>query len=118
MDARRLLTVPQRIKGSVIIAHAMNDWDIPYTHSEVLFDAFVEPHLSLGSQPLELDWTTRVARRKEIVRSREVDRFGSVEEMEEEGRKVILVKTFAGGHDYLGVQEGVQDMIRTTFGLV
>jgi len=32
-----------------------------------------------------------------------------------EKRDVVLVKTLAGGHDYLGIQEGLVDIIGQTF---
>lgn len=115
----------------MLIAHAENDWEIPYTHSEVLFGAFLEPYLPEISVPQNggtfsaEDWAhfkiqseTRSVRRSDIVQRRELRNFGTIEEFEAEGRKVVFVKTLAGGHDYLGVQEGVQDMIRTSFRLV
>ena len=115
----------------MLIAHAEDDWDIPYAHSEVIFDAFLEPYLPEISVPqygrtLSIeDWAqfkieseARSDRRSDIVQRKELRNFGTVEEFEAEGKKVVLVKTLAGGHDYLGVQEGVQDMIRTSFGLV
>jgi len=54
--------------------------------------------------------------REEIVTSVELHNFGTVHEFTDSGRKVVFVQTLAGGHDYLGVQEGVQDAIRQTFG--
>jgi len=114
-----------------LIAHAENDWDVPYAHSEVLFGAFLEPYLPEMSVPQNggtlsaEDWEqfkiqseARSVRRNDIVQRKELRNFGTVEEFEAGGRKVVFVKTLAGGHDYLGVQEGVQDMIRTSFGLV
>ncbi|KAG5351127.1 hypothetical protein C0989_007833 [Termitomyces sp. Mn162] len=121
------LEVVPRIKGPVLIAHAEDDWDIPYTHSHVLFDAFMKPLLPLVDIPDSLtltqeSWETFSAERKvwitkraEILRTTELQNFGTVTEFEEEGRKVVFLKTLAGGHDYLGIQEGVQDLIRTVF---
>jgi abhydrolase domain-containing protein 12 len=43
--------------------------------------------------------------------------FGRIDEFSEDGRKVVLVKTLAGGHDYLGLQEGLQDIIGRTFAI-
>ncbi|KAJ7695708.1 Alpha/Beta hydrolase protein [Mycena rosella] len=120
-----------RIKGPVLIAHAENDWDIPYSHSEALFNMFLEPLLP-PSTPLpsnavsltEEEWATftaQAAKRKEaraeIVTTVALHNFGTVHEFTEPERKVIFVQTLAGGHDYLGVQEGVQDVIGRTFGL-
>ncbi|KAJ6557219.1 Alpha/Beta hydrolase protein [Mycena vulgaris] len=119
-----------RIKGPVLIAHAENDWDIPYSHSEALFDTFLDallpPSPALPENALSLsqeDWIAfniqRAARkeaRDELVTSVELHNFGTVHEFTEAGRKVVFVQTLAGGHDYLGVQEGVQDVIGRTFG--
>ncbi|KAF7365452.1 AB hydrolase-1 domain-containing protein [Mycena venus] len=124
-------TLVPRIKGPVLIAHAENDWDIPYSHSEALFDAFLDPFLPLNPElPANAaslsqeEWSTfidQLANRKEvrekIVTSVELRNFGTVHECTESGRKVVFVQTLAGGHDYLGVQEGVQDAIGRTFGL-
>ncbi|KAJ7126429.1 hypothetical protein C8R43DRAFT_897852, partial [Mycena crocata] len=124
-------TLVPRIKGPVLLAHAENDWDIPYSHSKALFDAFLAPLLpsapalppnavSLG----EAQWAAFVAQRTErlgardrLVTSVEMRHFGTVHEFTEEaGRKVVFVQTLAGGHDYLGVQEGVQDVMGRMFG--
>lgn len=98
----------------------------------MLFDAFLEPHLPPVSFPEHAlsfsaaDWENfrlgreaRQAKQSEIVARSELPKFGTVVTfMDQEGRKVTFVKTLAGGHDYLGVQEGVQDFIRTSFGFV
>jgi abhydrolase domain-containing protein 12 len=55
--------------------------------------------------------------REKLVTSVELRNFGTVHEFTEGGRKVVYVRSLAGGHDYLGVQEGVQDVIGRTFGL-
>jgi abhydrolase domain-containing protein 12 len=54
-------------------------------------------------------------KRSEILNHRDLLNFGTVDESEQDGRKVVLVKALAGGHDYVGAQEGVQDIIGTTF---
>ncbi|KAJ7081380.1 Alpha/Beta hydrolase protein [Mycena belliarum] len=124
-------TLVPRIKGPVLIAHAENDWDIPYSHSEALFSTFLDPLLppapSLPSNLAsltELQWsefsaqlTTRTDARGKIVTTVELHNFGTMHEFTESGRKVVFLQTLAGGHDYLGVQEGVQDVIGRTFGL-
>ncbi|KAF5382705.1 hypothetical protein D9615_002815 [Tricholomella constricta] len=121
------LSAVPRIKGSVLISHAEDDWDIPFTHSQVLFDAFLEPYLPPLALPKGLSisqdtwskfWEQReawMAKRNEIVTTRELPHFGTIQEFERDGRKVLFVKTLAGGHDYLGVQEGVQDFVRIAF---
>ena len=50
------------------------------------------------------------------VRTTHIPKFGRIEEFADEKRKVVLVKTLFGGHDYLGIQEGLVDIIGKTFG--
>jgi len=112
----------------VLIAHAENDWDIPDSHSDILFQAFLErqlPPLDIPTDVLAMskqDWEmvegqqkARQQKRDEILKSTMLVNFGRVDEFSENGRKVVLVKTLEGGHDYLGVQEGLQDIIGRTF---
>ncbi|TFK40713.1 Alpha/Beta hydrolase protein [Crucibulum laeve] len=123
-----LRAVPN-ITADVVIAHAQNDWDIPYTHSEVLFNAFLAPYLPQVDSPMNPmsikkdEWAriseqqrVRSVKHDALVTRTELPHFGSVEKFEADGRKVILVKALAGGHDYLGVQEGVQDAIGRALG--
>ena len=113
-----------------MIAHAENDWDIPDSHSDVLFQAFLErqlPPLDMPSNVLAMskqDWeivegqqNARQKKRNEILKSTTLANFGRVDEFSDNGHKIVLVKTLAGGHDYLGVQEGLQDIIGRTFGI-
>jgi abhydrolase domain-containing protein 12 len=126
-----LMLFRQNIKAPVLIAHAENDWDIPYTHSEVLFNAFLDrylPSLPLPENPLTATkelWSefnakqqARRAKRRELVIRTDFPKFGTMDEFVADGRKVVFVKALAGGHDYLGVQEGVQDIIGRTFSLL
>lgn len=122
---------PQDINANVLVAHAENDWDIPYTHSDVIFNAFLDPFLpplTVPSNPMSLsseEWESfttqqaaRAMKRRDIITSKNIQHFGTMDEFVAGGRKVVLLKTLAGGHDYLGVQEGVQDVIGKTFGLL
>ncbi|KAF8158229.1 Alpha/Beta hydrolase protein [Crassisporium funariophilum] len=124
------LRVVPNITASVLIAHAENDWDIPHSHSDVLFQAFIEKHLPPVDMPANAfamtaqEWDVvsgqtkaRVEKRDSMVKSRQLAHFGRIDEFWEEERHIVLVKTLAGGHDYLGVQEGLVDIIGTTFGL-
>ncbi|ESK91229.1 abhydrolase domain-containing protein 12 [Moniliophthora roreri MCA 2997] len=124
------LSVVPKIKGQVLIAHAENDWDIPYTHSEALFNAFLEPLLpsvKLPFNPAALskeEWSVftsqiqaRNAKRDEIVTTTNFPHFGTVSEFTEGGRNIVFVKTLEGQHDYIGVQEGLQDIIGQKYGL-
>ncbi|EEB87737.1 hypothetical protein MPER_14808, partial [Moniliophthora perniciosa FA553] len=94
--------VVPKIKGQVLIAHAENDWDIPYTHSEALFNAFLEPLLpsvKLPFNPAALskeEWsafTTQIqarnAKRDEIVATTNFPHFGTISEFTEGGRNIV-----------------------------
>ncbi|KII86631.1 hypothetical protein PLICRDRAFT_113702 [Plicaturopsis crispa FD-325 SS-3] len=124
------LSIVQDIKAPILIAHAENDWDIPYSHSERLFDALFSPLLpTLPNVPKTAsDWTAadwayfqsvlsaRAEQTKELVTEADVALFGTTAEFQRPaGGKVKLVKTLAGGHDHIGEQEGVQDIIRSFF---
>ncbi|KAK7021216.1 AB hydrolase-1 domain-containing protein [Favolaschia claudopus] len=123
-------TLIPRIKGPVLIAHAENDWEIPYSHSQALFDAFLDPILppspELPTNAASLSqeqWSQymeqlniRKEKREQAVTSVELYNFGTIHEATLSGRKVVFLHTLAGGHDYLGVQEGVHDVIGRTFG--
>ncbi|RXW22876.1 hypothetical protein EST38_g2992 [Candolleomyces aberdarensis] len=123
-----LKAVPN-ITASVLIAHAENDWDIPSSHSDVLFQAYLEPYLpelvlpGLGPKVFSTDeWQkmlgqqqARKEKRGELVKHTPISKFGSIDEFEADRRQVVLVKTHAGSHDYLPLQEGLQDIIRKRF---
>ncbi|KAE9401089.1 alpha/beta-hydrolase [Gymnopus androsaceus JB14] len=128
------LSSVRQVKGKVLIAHAENDWDIPYTHSEALFNAFLDPLLPSVDLPSDLvsttkeDWsafTAQIAARKtqreNIVTTTRMTNFGVMEEFPGGGapreREVTFVKMLEGNHDYVGVQEGLQDIIGRKFGL-
>lgn len=117
------------ITCDVLIAHAEDDWDIPYRHSELLFQAFLEPHLpalKLPENPLVAtpnEWAEvnkvqikREAVRDDILERKELPNFGQVEQFRAGGRNIVYVRSKAGGHDFIGAQEGVQDVIGKTFG--
>jgi abhydrolase domain-containing protein 12 len=119
----------QNITVPVLIAHAENDWDISDAHADILFQAFLDPILTTVESPQNSlpvspeSWhelTEQHARRKEVldkvVRTTRIPKFGRVEEFDDGKRKVVLVKTLAGGHDHLGKQEGLVDIIGKTFG--
>lgn len=61
----------------------------------------------------------RATKRASFVVGRDIPNFGRVEEfVEDTGRRITLVKTLAGGHDHLGVQEGLVDIIGKSFGFI
>jgi abhydrolase domain-containing protein 12 len=119
------------IKVKMLIAHAEDDWDIPHVHTDVLFDSILSPYLpplpppmrfSILNPPGEKEYgdsqaaaALRLEKRSEMVRAREVEGFGNVEETMD--GQVRVVKSKWGGHDPFGNQEGVQDTIREHFGL-
>lgn len=127
-----MVFVFQRITGEVVIAHAQNDWEIPYSHSEVLFTAFIDPVLPAvnftvtpGSgldgveyQALQAKVEERRVAKASLVATTELKHFGTIEEAVVKGRTVTFVKALNGHHDYVGVQEGVQDVIGKRFGLL
>lgn len=115
----------------MLIAHAENDWDIPDTHSDILFQAFLNtvlPPIKVPPNPLlssPRSWhafTEQHARRREaldrVVQTTNIPNFGHMESFNDGKRNVVLVKTFTGGHDSLGIQEGLVDIIGKNFGLV
>lgn len=113
----------------MVIAHAEDDWEIPDSHSDVLFQAFLEPYLpdplplpTLGNVFSNEEWaelSERQQERKElresIVKTTPIPKFGKVLEFTKEGRTVELVKTHIGSHDFVGLQEGLQDIIKRRF---
>jgi len=129
------LTLVPDIKSSVLIAHADNDWDIPSSHSTILFEAFLSPYLpsypATPENPLSLtDWdnytlyeNVRASKRSDIVSTTLIEGYGVYEETNsefvrlEEGleRKVALLRIENGEHD-IGRAEGVQDTIGRMFG--
>ncbi|KAF8875788.1 Alpha/Beta hydrolase protein [Infundibulicybe gibba] len=115
------LSLVPDIKSSVLIVHAEDDWDIPHAHASLLFDAFLEPHLTL-SEPMTIPPSPadavrtgiRAEQRRRLVSSTTIPNFGRLDEFSSTGRKVAMLKTTKGGHD-IGRLEGVQDTIRRMF---
>lgn len=57
------------------------------------------------------EWDVRRTLREKLVERREVHNFGVVEKF----AQVVLVTSLHGGHDHVGLQEGVQDVIGDVF---
>ncbi|KAF8742273.1 hypothetical protein AX14_005448 [Amanita brunnescens Koide BX004] len=123
------LKIISDIKSPILIAQAEDDWVIPHTHSDVLFEASLAPLLpsiAMPRQPLTLtteQWSDlarqqehRSQKRKAIVETSVVPKFGTVSRIRS-GRSVKLVKTLVGGHDSVIEQEGLQDIIAKDFEL-
>lgn len=122
----------QEFNVPTLIAHAVNDFDVPHTHSRTLLDHLLDPLLppavDLPSAPgtpmseeeyaafIEVQGKRREARAT-LVRKVEVPNFGVVEEFDGTYGKVIYVETMWGSHALVGLQEGVQDAIISTFRL-
>lgn len=124
------LTLVPEVNTSVLLAHGVNDWDIPHTHTSILFDTFLDPYLpsapGLPTNPMSIhNWDEYVAqqdvraeRRSAIVKTTVINGFGTLEDFVDEkqgGRRVAMLKTNAGNHD-IGRLEGVQDVIGRMFG--
>jgi abhydrolase domain-containing protein 12 len=112
--------------------HAEDDWDIPYTHSETLFNALLEhllpsivtPPIGAATSWVKDDWdkfyathSVRTNVQKSLVTNSEIPHFGTVNQFmrgNDKG-KVVFLKTIEGGHNKMGALEGVQEVIRVTF---
>jgi len=116
----------------VVLAHAEDDWEVPSTHSDALFNALLEPLLpslplppsTPGAWSAE-DWSDfanqqlkRTEGREALVSHTTIPNFGTLEEFQRssvDATKVMLLKTLRGGHNVVGMLEGVQDIIRRAF---
>jgi abhydrolase domain-containing protein 12 len=121
----------QGLKVPLLIVHAENDWDIPHSHSQTLFDAFLEQHLpplpeiaaamvgasdEVAERMAKLS-QERGALRQELVATNDIARVGRVEVFSKDRShgKVVFFRTQWGGHSTLGLVEGVQDYITEMF---
>ncbi|KAF8264731.1 alpha beta-hydrolase [Lactarius quietus] len=121
------------LKVPLLIVHAEDDWDIPHEHSQSIFDSFLEPHLPAlpdlttlmagaseeVAQRLATLGQERTALRNERVAVRDMARFGRVETFARnaEHGDVVFLRTRWGGHDRVGLVEGVQDYMAEMFRL-
>ncbi|TFK67195.1 alpha/beta-hydrolase [Pluteus cervinus] len=117
------LTLVPNIKSSVLLAHAEDDYDIFATHSEILFEAFLNPHLvatvngaHTNSAWYETEYEADKLRRQAFFNQTHIPYFGNLTHFQYGGRRVAMLKTIMGSHD-LGQLEGVQDTIGREFGL-
>jgi abhydrolase domain-containing protein 12 len=115
----------------LLLVHAEDDWDIPYSHSQTLFDAFLEKHLPplpdiaaamAGASDEVAERMTKLSQQRrtlrgELVVSSEVPRLGRVEVFSKDRThgKVAFLLARWGGHDRVGLVEGVQDYISEMF---
>ena len=119
----------QGLKVPLLIVHAENDWDIPHSHSQTLFDAFLEQHMppmpdiaaAIASDQVAESFERlskeRRALRGELAVASEIPRLGSVEVFSKDRShgKVAFLRTRWGGHSRVGLVEGVQDYIADMF---
>lgn len=124
----------QSLKVPLLIVHAEDDWDIPHTHSQTIFDAFIESHLPAlpeitalmagASEEVAQRMATlgqeRAALRSELVAVRDIARFGRAEVFARDAAHgdVAFLRTRWGGHDRVGLVEGVQDYMADMFHLI
>jgi abhydrolase domain-containing protein 12 len=115
----------------LLIVHAENDWDIPPSHSQTLFDAFLEQHLpplpdiaaAMAGASNEVAESMaklsqeRLSLRRELVATSDIARVGRVEVFSKDrsDRKVVFLRSQWGGHSRVGLVEGVQDYIAEMF---
>ena len=103
-------------------------------HSQTIFDAFLEPQLSAlpeitapmagASEEVAQSTATldqeRASLRSDRVAVRDMPRLGRVEVFAREDRAqgdVVFLRTRWGGHDRVGLVEGVQDYMAEMFHL-
>lgn len=150
------------IKSPILLAHSEDDFEIPYTHSQSLFDSILEPYLPPAPPPVPTDpselstfnWgvhkssiDARTRMRKKLVNTVTIEGFGSVQRLrrfatpermrnqivknnDEGGEELgienrgksgmeygwfIFVKAMYGGHDKIGIQHSLVDIIGREF---
>jgi abhydrolase domain-containing protein 12 len=117
----------------LLIVHAENDWDIPHSHSQTLFDAFLDQHLPplpeiaaamAGASDEVMEKVDRLSKerralRRDLVVASEIPRLGRVEvfskDRSDRNLKVAFLRTRWGGHSRVGLVEGVQDYMGEMF---
>ncbi|KZT12160.1 alpha/beta-hydrolase [Laetiporus sulphureus 93-53] len=131
-EAYDTLSVIREFNVPTLIAHSTSDMEVPHSHSRTLLDHLLGPLLP-PEVPLPLEpgkpisherftaFTEAQAKRKEartaLVRKVEVPAFGTMEEFDGVYGRVVYVETSWGAHSKVGLQEGVQDAISSTFRL-
>lgn len=105
----------------LLLAHAENDGTIPHSHSQTLFDAFLEEHLprlpdnaTTTTGASDALFEERQTLRRELVATSDIGRVGHVEVFSRD-QNVVFLRTRWGGHDNVGLAEGVQDYIAEMF---
>jgi len=125
------LTKVVELNVPLLIVHAENDWDIPHSHSQTLFEAFLDQHLPplpniaaamAGASDEVMEKMDRLsnerrALRRDLVVASEIPRLGRVEVFSKDRSdgKVAFLRTRWGGHSRVGLVEGVQDYMAEMF---
>ena len=120
----------QRTTAPVFIAHAQDDADIPYTHSKALFNTLLEPLLP-PAPPVPMQTSLiqnfdfnahriaierRNAKRTVVVHTQNITNYGTVSRFNTQaGSEVVYVESFWGGHDRVGLQQTLIDVLASTF---
>ncbi|KAF8623246.1 hypothetical protein AX17_007492 [Amanita inopinata Kibby_2008] len=118
------LSLVSHITSSVLIIHAKDDWDIPHGHSSVLFNALIEPYFTTSVPPptaalaqADLGISIASIQKNITLENLHIPHFGVLESLTADRRKIVMLKTEAGGHD-IGRVEGVQEVLGRTFGII
>jgi len=125
------LTKVVELNVPLLIVHAEDDWDIPHSHSQTLFDAFLDQHLPpppdiaaamVGASDEVMENMDKLSKerralRRGLVVASEIPRLGCVEVFSKDrsDRKVAFLRTRWGGHARIGLVEGVQDYMAEMF---
>lgn len=127
-----LSTFPADSQTTVLIAHALNDGEIPVDHADALFFGILETELGGGkpgvrSDKLSLEAITAFRTDWEVWRAKEdaristvkVDGWGSLKTFKRaaSGAEVVYLEAKYGGHDHLGGSEGVVALLGHLWGV-
>ncbi|KAL5520101.1 hypothetical protein ACEPAG_1761 [Sanghuangporus baumii] len=119
------------IKATILLAHSKDDFDVPHAHSRTLFESFLEellpPAPSLPSSHSDMktfDWIAfktasdeRLARKLALVDRQEIPGFAIVHRLNRtsDSGEVIFVEASYGGHNRIGTQDSLIDLLQFTF---
>ncbi|KZT67120.1 alpha/beta-hydrolase [Daedalea quercina L-15889] len=126
------LSVINEFNAPILIAHATDDREVPYSHSRTLIDKLLNqllpPEFPIPGEPgtpvphehaqaLAQAQKKRSDAHAALVRKVDVPEFGTVEQFEGTSGTVVYVQAHWGAHGFVGLQEGVQDVIASTLKL-
>lgn len=106
------------------MVHARDDHDIPYTHSRKLFAHVNEPIVTSSERPQtphkvnseEQDDASSEGHSSTVL-TQVIDGFGDISRFRRpSGQEVALAEVVRGGHNNVGLQDGVVDVIGNMFG--